>query len=87
VKAGADLAAILSSGVKDIKDLTKKDMVTVWGGTADVSRNEAGRGLTRIRNFVRENTHTNVLVTNLPNRQDLGVTFCVNQEIKVLIGN
>jgi hypothetical protein len=32
VKAGADLAAILSSGVKDIKDLTKKNMVIVWSG-------------------------------------------------------
>jgi hypothetical protein len=54
VKAGADLAAILSSGVKDIKDLTKKDMVIVWGGIANVSRNETGKGLTRIRNFALE---------------------------------
>jgi hypothetical protein len=38
VKAGAVLATILSSGVKDIKDLTKKDMVVVWGGTADVNK-------------------------------------------------
>jgi hypothetical protein len=83
VKADADLAAILSSGVKDIKDLTKNDMLAVWGGTADVSRNETGKGLTQIRNFVRENTHTNVIVMNLTNRQDLAVISCVNHEIKV----
>jgi hypothetical protein len=43
VKAGADLAGILNSGpgVGDIKDFTKKDVVVVWGGTADVSRNES----------------------------------------------
>jgi hypothetical protein len=48
-----------------------------------LTKNETREGLTRIRNFVRENTHTNVLVMILPNRQDLEVTSCVNQEIKV----
>lgn len=83
VKPGADLSAILSSGVKDIKDFTKNDVVVLWGGTKDVSRNETSNGQTQIRNFVRENGHTNILVMNLPDRQDLEVNSCVNREIKV----
>jgi hypothetical protein len=83
VKPGADLAAVLTSGVKDIKGFSKRDMVIVWGGTIDVSRNETEKGLFQIRSFVRENSHTNVLVMNLPNRLDLEATSCVNQEIKV----
>jgi hypothetical protein len=83
VKPSADLAAILASGVKDIKGFSKKDMVIVWGGTTDVSRNETEKGLFQIRSFVRQNSHTNVLVMNLPNRLDLEATSCVNQEIKV----
>ncbi|PNF33016.1 hypothetical protein B7P43_G16371 [Cryptotermes secundus] len=83
VKPGADLAAVLSSGVKETKDFSKKDVVIVWGGTNDVSRNETDKGLIEIRNFVIDNAHTNVLVVNLPNRMDLEATSCVNQEIKV----
>jgi hypothetical protein len=36
-----------------------------------------------MRNFVRINKNTNIMVMNLPNRQDLDATSCVNQEIKV----
>jgi hypothetical protein len=32
VTRGADLAAILASGVNDIEDFSKKDLVIVWGG-------------------------------------------------------
>jgi hypothetical protein len=78
VKPGADLAAILASGVNDIEDFSKKDLVIVWGGTKNVSRNETDKGLIQIRNFVNKNTHTNVLVINLPNRLDLEATSCVN---------
>jgi hypothetical protein len=47
--------------------------------SAEMSR---GKGLTQIRNFVRKNSNTNVMVLNLPNRQDLEATSCVNQEVK-----
>ena len=57
--------------------------MVLWGGTKDVSRNETSNGQTQIRNFVRENGHTNILVMNLPDRQDLEVNSCVNREIKV----
>jgi hypothetical protein len=53
---------------KDIKDLVKNDVLIVSGGTKDVSKNETEKGLTQIRKFVRENSHTNVMVINLPDR-------------------
>jgi hypothetical protein len=58
-------------------------LVIVWGGTKDVSRNESTEGLTEIGNFVKKNKNTNIRVINLPTRQDLEPTSCVNQEIKV----
>jgi hypothetical protein len=82
VKPGADLTEILTSGVNDIKDFSKKDLEIVWGGTKDVSRNETNKGLIQIRNFVNKNTHTNVLVMNLPHRHDLEQKSCVNDEVK-----
>lgn len=83
VKPGSDLTAILGSDTKEAKGFTKIDVVVVWGSTKDVSINESEKGLTQIRNFVRKNSNTNVMVMNLPNRQDLEATSCVNQEVKV----
>jgi hypothetical protein len=83
VKPGADLEATLGLEVNDIKSFTKNDVLLVWGGTKDVSRNKTEKGLTQIRKFVRDNSQTNVMLVNLPYRQDLEATFCVNQEIKV----
>jgi hypothetical protein len=83
VKPGANLAAILASCVSDIKDFSKKDVLIVWGGSRDVSRNESVKGLIQINNFIKKNSHTNILVMTLPNRLDLVVTSCVNQETMV----
>jgi hypothetical protein len=58
-------------------------LVIVWGRPKDVSRNESTKGVTEIRNFVKKNKNTNIRVINLPTRQDLGPTSCVNQDIKV----
>jgi hypothetical protein len=68
VKPGSDLTAILGSDIKDAKGFTKIYVVVVWGGIKDVSRNESGKGLTQIRNLVRKNSNTNVMVMNLPDR-------------------
>jgi hypothetical protein len=83
VKPGSDLTSILSSDIQNVKGLTKNDVVIVWGSTKDISRNESTKGLSQIRNSVRINKNTNIMVMNLPNRQDLHATSRVNQEIKV----
>jgi hypothetical protein len=41
VKPGSNLTAILNPNIRDIKGFTKNDVVIIWGGTKDVSRNEA----------------------------------------------
>jgi hypothetical protein len=42
VKTGADLEVILWSNIKECKNLTKKDVLIIWGGgggTKELSRN------------------------------------------------
>jgi RNase H-fold protein (predicted Holliday junction resolvase) len=63
-------------------ELTKNDVVIIWGGMKDVGRNESNKELTEIRNFM-ENNNTYTMVINLPTRQDLEPTSCVSQETKV----
>jgi hypothetical protein len=84
VKPGSDLTVILNSDIQDVKGLKKKnDEVTVWGGSKGVSRNESTKGLTEIRKI----NNKNIMVINLPTRQDVEPTSCVNQELKFSIGN
>jgi hypothetical protein len=64
-------------------ELAKNDVVIIWSGMKDVGRNESNKGLTEIRKFMENNKNTNIMVINLPMRQNLEPTSCVNQETKV----
>jgi hypothetical protein len=55
----------------------------VWGGSRDVGKNEMGKGLHQIKNFVTNHTQTNVIVMSVPCRYDLDPKSCVNDEVKV----
>jgi hypothetical protein len=82
VKPSCELSTILNTGIKDITNLTTKDMVVVWGGMRDVSRNEAIVGVSHIRKFVEKYNNTNVLEMELPDRCDLSASSCVNVQCK-----
>jgi hypothetical protein len=82
MKSSFELSSILNTVIKDMTDLTTNDVVVVWGGTRDVSKNEATVGLYHIRKFVEKNNNTNVLVMELPDRCDLSANSCVNVECK-----
>jgi hypothetical protein len=83
VKPGANSQTIINTSTKTTEKLTKKDIVVVWGGTRDVGRNETGKGLQQIRNFVENHKQTNVIVISVPYRHDLESNSCVNDEVKV----
>jgi hypothetical protein len=82
VKSGADLEVMVHSNMKQCKNLTKKDTLIIWGGTKEVSRNEAQKGLSNIRTFIQRNLNMNVIVLSLPQRMDLEDQSCLNKEVK-----
>ena len=82
VKPCSDLFSILNIGINEMTEFTTKDVIVVWGGTRDVSRNETMVGLSHIRKFVEKYNNTNVLVMELPERCDLCSDSCVNFECK-----
>jgi hypothetical protein len=57
--------------------------VVVWGGTKDVGRSEVVNGLSQLKDFVRENGHTNIIHMCVPHRIDLHVNSCVNKQMEV----
>ena len=83
VKPGADMETIVGTSIKSVKKLTKKDTVVVWGGTRDIGKNEAAKGLHQLKNFVEQNNQTNFIVIGAPHRYDLDLKSCVNEEVKV----
>ena len=80
---GARLESITNLADGEISSLGNKDMVTVIGGTNDISRNETNLGLTYLRKFVDNWRNTNILVLTAPHRYDLLESSWVNKEVEV----
>jgi putative cell wall-binding protein len=72
------LKSITNAVKKEIANLTRDDIIVVWGGTNDVSKNESSKGLSHISSFVKNRGHTNVVIMNAPHRHDLDTISCIN---------
>jgi hypothetical protein len=81
INPGTGLKTIITSAKRDIQQLTKQDVVVMWGGSKDVGRNEKKQGINWIRNFVETNKHTNIILMEVPHRYDLIEDSCVNKEV------
>ena len=80
---GAGVDTISTSIEREIKQLSKQDVVVVvWGGSKDVGRNESKQGINRIQKFVETNKHTNIILMEVPHRHDLMQESCVNKEVE-----
>jgi hypothetical protein len=82
VKPRTGLEVITEMATKEISKLTNKDVVVVWGGTHDIAKNETKKGLEHLVKFVRQNSHTNIVIMEAPHRHDLSDLSCVNNEVK-----
>jgi len=82
VRPAANTDTLTSSTTEDIKHLMNNDINVFWGGTNDVSKNNSQDGLKHITNFVKLNSHTNIILMSVPHRHDLSEWSCVNSEMK-----
>jgi len=73
VKPSSNLAAVISTAKKDTEELTKNDVVVVWGGTKDVGKNKSQKGLLQLKNTVENHKQTNIIVNSIPHRYDLQI--------------
>jgi hypothetical protein len=67
--------------------LTKKDIVVLWGGSNDVAKNDSVVGMKHILDLVLNSSHTNVILLGVPHRHDLIKDLCVNKEVEVFNRN
>jgi hypothetical protein len=80
VYPGAGINMISTSVGADIKQLSKQDVIIVWGGSRDVGKNESKQGINRLQGFIETNKHTNIILMEVPHRYDLMRESCVNKE-------
>jgi hypothetical protein len=45
-------------------------IVTIWGGSNDVNRNESIKGLMNLNEFVDQRNNTNIMIVTIPHRHD-----------------
>jgi hypothetical protein len=83
VKPRADINILPSSVELMVKSLTHNDVIVFSGGTKDIGKNNCKEGLRKILNFIKTNSHTNIVLLTVPHRYDLESWACVNGEIKV----
>ena len=84
---GAGLSAIIISAKRSIRQLSKQDVVVVWGGSKDVGKNETKQSISCVKDFVETNKHTNIILMEVPHRHDLIQYLCVNKEVEKFNSN
>jgi hypothetical protein len=80
VKPGAKAKDVLNTRIDE--GMSKNDAIVICAATNDISKNEAKEGLRNIINFVKHNSHTNIIVMEILHRHDLVNWSCVNKEIE-----
>ena len=81
VKPAARMEEILSSTSENIKSLSDNDVLIVWGGSNDISRNNTKEVINQLCKFIKEKTTVNLVIMNTPLRHDLIPSSCVNNEV------
>jgi len=82
-KPNADIEIITSPIHLKTGNLTKEDLIIFLGGTMDISRNEAKKGVHSLKDFTQRTTNTNFILLGAPHRYDLPPQTCVNTEVKL----
>jgi hypothetical protein len=59
----------------------KEDVLIVWGGSDDISKNNCRQAISNLSDFVKNSYGSNVIVINAPHRHDPSTQSCVNKEV------
>jgi hypothetical protein len=80
IKPGAGMGSTIDTMKDDIKTLKSEDVVIIWGGSNDNSKNNSKEALKHLCDFIKNNQKVNNVVMTAPPRHDLLPSSCVNSE-------
>ena len=72
---------IIRTGKEEINNLKGDDVIVVWGGSNDISKQNSRGALKHLRKFANIYKDVNVIVMPPPQRNDLMPSSCVNSEV------
>jgi hypothetical protein len=81
IKPGASSNEVIKTVEEEVSSLKHKDVVILWGGSNDISRNNTKEALKNLSNFMNSNKNVNTILINPPHRHDLRPSSCVNNEV------
>jgi hypothetical protein len=81
LKTGAGANILANSVEKEVRSLSKNEVIVFYGGANDIGRNNSSKALHQVMNFITDNKHTNIILIPASHRYDLMQASCVNNEI------
>ena len=82
VNPGAGMKYIKDTSRVKVQQLTKKDVVVLWGGCNDIARNDSTVGVKHLLEFITNANCTSIIQISAPHRYDLMSNSCVNIEVE-----
>jgi lysophospholipase L1-like esterase len=77
IKPRATTSEIIRTAEDEISTLKSNDVVILWAGANDISRDNTKEALKSLSKFM----NVNILIINSPHRHDLMLASCVNSEV------
>jgi hypothetical protein len=85
IKPGALSSKIIKMAEKEVSSLKQEDVLILWTGANDISRNNSKEALKNLSYFMSANDEVNMILINSLPRHDLMPTPCVNKEVNNLV--
>lgn len=81
IKPEALSSEIIMMAEKEVSALKQEDVMILWAGANDISRNNSKYALRNLSCFMSANDEVNMIMINSLPRHDLMQTSCVNKEV------
>jgi len=87
VKPGTCSDILTKTAMNATKSLTKNDFLILWSGANDVAKNNTMKAFKCLVDFAKNSSHTNIILTTVPQRHDMISSSCVNEEDRAFNAN
>ena len=72
---------ITTTAYEERKKMNSDDVLVLWGGSNDISKNSTRNAITEVFELVKDSKEMNIVLINAPHRHDLNPDSCVNKEV------
>jgi hypothetical protein len=80
-KPGALMTDIVKTARDECTLLSNKDILVLWAGANDISKNNTAEALRSFTKFLEGHRRINIILIHTLQRHDLSTTSCVNKEV------